>query len=88
MAIQNDCKNIRRHYQSGETMRITISAQEFQDMTLGLGNPGVCTSCGMVDEFAGCEPDARNYECPECGKHTLMGLEEALMEDILNITED
>lgn len=30
-----------------------------------LDNPGFCTACGYEQE--GCEPDATNYECEECG---------------------
>lgn len=30
--------------------------------------PSICTECGTVG--AGCEPDARNYECDNCGERT------------------
>lgn len=33
----------------------------------GTENPGFCTACG--EEQEGCEPDARNYECDNCGAH-------------------
>ena len=58
---------------------IILSEQEAFDFALGMGNPGVCLSCGYYDEYAGCEPDARKYECPECGEFELYGFEEALM---------
>lgn len=38
---------------------------------------GICLSCGNVQE--GCEPDAREYECQDCGEPEVYGLEEALM---------
>ena len=39
---------------------------------------GFCVACGAYHE--GIEPDARKYECEECGKHTVYGAGEiALM---------
>ena len=40
-------------------------------------NWGFCLACGMQQE--GCEPDARHYECEECGKLQVFGAEEILM---------
>lgn len=42
-----------------------------------LDNPGFCKACGHEQE--GCEPDARNYECEECGKRAVDGAQELLM---------
>jgi hypothetical protein len=42
-----------------------------------LDNPGFCLACGA--DHDGCEPDARGYECYECGKNTVYGSEECLM---------
>jgi hypothetical protein len=39
-------------------------------------NIGFCKACGAEQD--GCEPDARNYECEECGKHQVFGAEELL----------
>ncbi len=64
---------------------IEITEQECQEMMFGLGNPGVCIGCGMVDEYAGCEPDARFYSCPECEEDKLFGLEEAIIMGHLTI---
>jgi hypothetical protein len=58
---------------------IKISEEEYSEMVFGLGSPGVCISCGYLDEYAGCEPDARDYFCPDCEQNTLYGLEEALL---------
>jgi hypothetical protein len=41
-----------------------------------LDNPGFCLSCGA--EADGCEPDARNYVCDECGEAKVYGAEELL----------
>lgn len=50
-------------------------------------NLGGCTGCGNLQ--GGCEPDARNYECEECGKRLVFGLEElALMGELEVVGED
>lgn len=41
---------------------------------------GICESCGH--EQAGCEPDARNYRCENCGKFSVYGAEEMLFRRI------
>jgi hypothetical protein len=38
---------------------------------------GFCRSCGA--EHDGCEPDARNYLCDECGQRLVFGAEELLL---------
>lgn len=38
---------------------------------------GFCTACGA--EAFGVEPDARGYECEECGVHKVYGAEELLI---------
>jgi hypothetical protein len=45
---------------------------------------GVCRSCKFEQEC--CEPDAREYECNQCGKPEVYGLEELLMMGELEIT--
>lgn len=40
-------------------------------------NPGFCLACGNEQE--GCEPDARKYECEDCGAFQVYGAEEVLM---------
>ncbi len=42
-----------------------------------LENPGFCVACGA--DADGCEPDARGYECEECGKPSVYGAEELLI---------
>jgi hypothetical protein len=42
----------------------------------GLDNPGFCLACGA--EADGCEPDARDYVCDECGEAKVCGAEELL----------
>ena len=43
----------------------------------GLDNPGFCKACGA--DADGCEPDARNYPCEECGENQVFGAEELLI---------
>lgn len=47
-------------------------------------NDGYCTECKewTADN---CEPDARNYECPECGEPTVYGSEESLIMELIVI---
>jgi hypothetical protein len=40
-------------------------------------NCGLCLSCHAVEY--GVEPDARCYECSECGQFRVFGLEEVVM---------
>jgi hypothetical protein len=53
-----------------------IAACERRDSSLD--NPGFCVNCGVDAE--GCEPDAREYECAECGANAVYGAEELLMD--------
>jgi len=39
---------------------------------------GFCLKCGF--EQQGCEPDARGYECEDCGENAVYGAEECLLE--------
>ena len=52
-------------------------ANAIERQTFGLDNPGFCLACGNEQE--GCEPDARRYECEECGEHKVYGAQECLM---------
>lgn len=42
-----------------------------------LDNPGFCLACG--EDAEGCEPDAHNYECENCGVKKVFGAEEVLI---------
>ena len=53
------------------TMEMLVEALESgEDM-------GFCTACGA--EAYNVEPDARGYECEECGENKVCGAEELLM---------
>jgi len=42
---------------------------------------GWCTLCNEFTR-SHTEPDAEDYDCPECGHNTVMGAENALLEGI------
>jgi hypothetical protein len=46
-------------------------------------NCGICTRCREITNFGGVEPDAYGYECEECGKDTVCGMELALLEGFI-----
>jgi hypothetical protein len=47
---------------------------------------GVCLACRTTK--SGCEPDARQYECDECGKHEVYGTEECLLMGRIELVGD
>jgi hypothetical protein len=67
--------------------KIKLSLEAVQQAMTGIGHPGVCLSCGDFDEYAGCEPDAMNYECGVCGEKELFGLEMAIVMDKIELTD-
>tara|TARA_R110000824_G_scaffold162516_1_gene338205 strand:- start:42 stop:281 length:240 start_codon:yes stop_codon:yes gene_type:complete len=58
----------------------------------GLDDVGYCVECG--EERYGTEPDARRYPCEACGKKSVYGAQELLLEGAIvsdygrAITED
>jgi len=48
---------------------------------------GWCTTC---EEFTRdcCEPDAHQYDCPECRENHVYGAEEALLQGFIYIREE
>lgn len=48
---------------------------------------GWCTACQALTR-ENTEPDAEGYDCPECGQDTVMGVEEALVTEELEVSED
>lgn len=43
---------------------------------------GWCTYCGAWTHDC-CEPDAHNYECPECSNRTVYGAEELIVQNMV-----
>jgi len=56
---------------------IHLAMRLAEDNLLGTSNDGLCIKCGSVQ--GGCEPDARNYKCEDCGERKVFGAEEAVM---------
>ena len=54
-----------------------INLDEVIDRIADDSMSGFCIECGA--ERDGCEPDARNYACYECGKMAVYGAEELLL---------
>lgn len=54
----------------------SIIMEELETEGSDSGN-GVCVECGFVQ--GGVEPDAESYECEECGKLAVFGMEQALL---------
>lgn len=47
-------------------------------------NLGWCRKCNaFTSDFA--EPDAENYECPDCGNDTVYGAQQALLLGLIRI---
>ena len=57
-----------------------ITIDEFQE--LNEENGGACIACKAW--AYGVEPDARKYECEECGEHQVYGAEELLMMGLVS----
>ncbi len=48
---------------------------------------GFCTDCDEITVESGVEPDARDYKCPQCGLLTVIGIEEALIDGLIDIED-
>lgn len=64
---------------------VTISKDEYDELEDCYG--GFCLKCKEFC-FDGCEPDAMNYECPECGKRAVMGIESAFLMGYVKVKFD
>lgn len=58
-------------------MHRSITFERIRSAIAEDANLGFCKKCGNEQE--GCEPDARNYECEECGAAEVFGAEELLL---------
>ena len=62
-----------------------VTQEEAENMMFGLDSIGYCRACGA--ERSGCEPDARGYECYECGERQVYGFEELMIMGEVEIVE-
>ena len=58
------------------TQKLALTLDQVLDAVESGESIGLCIVCGA--ESFGVEPDAREYTCEECGKHTVYGAEELL----------
>lgn len=63
-----------KYHESLTAERVQSAAEE---QMFGMENPGFCIACGA--DHDACEPDARNYECYECGERKVFGASELLL---------
>lgn len=61
----------------GTKIDINAVIAAVEDSMFGTEDIGFCLACGA--ENYGVEPDARKYECEECGKRAVYGAEEILI---------
>lgn len=67
-----------------ELRLVTVTFEEYAEHEQSYD--GVCLGCGQWT-CGGCEPDAREYECEECGRLTVYGAAEALIMGKLDLEE-
>lgn len=68
-----------------KTRTIVISENEFSELNEDCG--GICIACESR-QYGGCEPDARNYPCEECGESKVFGVEELLIMGLIELDGD
>ena len=78
-------KTTRSRVEAIERKRITAFAAKNTDQIVNsvessmfdCESIGICIHCG--EERDSCEPDARQYECYDCERHTVYGASELLL---------
>lgn len=55
--------------------KVTFSLEAVEDADVN--QEGFCISCGFCQ--GGCEPDAREYTCEDCGENTVYGAQKILL---------
>lgn len=48
-------------------------------------NQGFCVNCDSFTVSSGVEPDAENYQCPACGAKVVVGVDNAVLKEYLEI---
>jgi len=64
---------------------IKITEEIIREATFGESMEGVCVRCGNPQGPV--EPDARNYRCEACGELAVYGIEQAVLEGLVEIGE-
>ena len=58
-------------------MHSSITMDRIAEAMMLADHMGMCVDCGA--DAHGVEPDAEKYECDECGKHSVCGVEQLLV---------
>lgn len=62
----------------------SMTQEEYEELTEA--SLGMCLACGALRGTV--EPDAEGYECEECEAPAVMGVEQMLMEGILEFQDE
>jgi hypothetical protein len=68
----------------GPIRRWSYSEEEYHEASND--SMGLCLGCGA--ENYSCEPDARKYECEDCGQARVYGLEELVLMGRVTVDGD
>lgn len=63
-------------------LRFEMTEEEFSSMNEDYS--GLCVFCG--EEASNVEPDAHTYECEDCGKRGVYGMEELLIKGLISFS--
>jgi Zn finger protein HypA/HybF involved in hydrogenase expression len=69
----------KKHVQRNRKCTVTMSDIEYMQQEY----MGMCVSCGEWHESL--EPDARECHCESCGKDTVYGAEEMVIQQLVDI---
>jgi hypothetical protein len=67
-------------------MKPKMTESDIRAAMFGESFEGICTECGATQ--GGCEPDARHYKCEACGALSVFGMEQAVLENLVEIVAD
>jgi predicted RNA-binding Zn-ribbon protein involved in translation (DUF1610 family) len=68
----------------GKYKVVGVTEEDYMEMTESY--MGFCPDCGDFTRDT-TEPDAENYDCPDCEKNNVVGAEQALLLGLIDITE-
>lgn len=63
-----------------------MSEDELQSQLFDSVQDGYCSNCDEITDDS-LEPDARDLQCPECGQHTVMGIEWAFISGFIEVSD-
>ena len=67
---------------TGEYMKLSMT--EYREHSNSYD--GYCTACKDITRYGCTEPDAENYPCEECDENTAMGIEQAMIHGLIQVT--